>query len=130
MAKNRKPVFLREWGDLPLRVKENAASRLDRGEAMQLAALTAFRPNGDMPFAWFLVTSKQVMLCSTHRGRGVYAAHPLTEINSVRLEGNGRVLRILVNDLASGNDLTILLHPEIPAAHIEIVAETVHSIKA
>ena len=92
--------------DLPPRAAKNLTSLISRSEQFIVAFRTAYRPNPDMPFAWLVITSRQVILCNTHRSRGVYAAHDKTDINDVRLQG--KVLTIFLNDPASG-DLTIPL---------------------
>jgi hypothetical protein len=83
---------------LPPRVRANLSRQLSPGETVTVAATTDYRPNADMPFAWLVITSRQLILCSTHRTRGIYAAYSRSDINDVRQEANGRVLRILSNN--------------------------------
>jgi hypothetical protein len=82
------------------------------GEEFLIAAPTLYRPNSDMPFAWLVVTSHRILLCNTHRSRGIYAEHSLREINELRIESRS-VLRILLND-AVHSDLVVPLPPDLP----------------
>jgi hypothetical protein len=125
MMTKRKPSLAYDLRELPARVADNLRGRVS-ADRFIVAAPTEYRPNPDMPFAWLVLTADQLVLCCTHRTRGVYAAHPFEEINQVRLESNGRVLRILLNDPASG-DLTIPLHPNLSPEQIEAIVRATHS---
>jgi hypothetical protein len=127
MAAKRKANLLYDLNELPPRIRETIRGLPSLGTFL-LAAPTEYRPNADMPFAWLVLTSRQLVLCNTHRTRGIYAAHQFSEINEVRAESANRVLRILLNDPGLG-DLVIPLHPELTAEHVGIIVHSVQPAK-
>ena|SRR5579884_358662 len=126
MGKREKASLLYDESDLPERVRENLRTVVPIGTFV-LAVLTKYRPNGDMPFAWLVLRGGALVLCGSHRTRGVYAAHPFTDINEVRLEGAGKILRILLNgpDLA---DLVVPLSPTLTSDEARALVQAMKSV--
>jgi hypothetical protein len=70
------------------------------------AVKTAYKPNATIPILWLVVTRTELMLCNTHRTRGLTARHLWKEINEVRkLQNrvNANSIEIIYNDLSKEN---------------------------
>src|SRR5688572_16865311 len=97
--------------DLPKQVQKHLRDVKDVDERLQLAVRTGFRVNPDLPYAWLIVTTKRILLCSTHRSRGVHADLRYRDISSIRSMGQCAGVEILPKSLEV-DDLSIPL-PEI-----------------
>jgi hypothetical protein len=102
--------LIRSLNDLPKQVQKHLReSQKEPGERLQLAARTGYRVNSDMPYAWLVLTTRRVVLCSTHRSRGIHANLAYGEISSIRAQIKG--IEILPKDLGCA-DLAVPLPDE------------------
>ncbi len=124
MGGKRNRGLVRSLDDIPERPRGNLRPLLAEAERVLLSAPTEYRSNPDMPFAWLVITSRQLILCNSHRTRGVYASHPHRSINQVRLEG-ARLLRILLND--SMADILVPLPDALTIDEVRTLLDTITS---
>ncbi len=88
---------------LPAAVRRLMQQTSSPSERFVVAGRTTFRVNSDMPFAWLVVTSSRLILCSTHKTRGLHRMHPYSEINEVRFHLDSRRIVVLPNNPAHGD---------------------------
>ena len=93
-----KRAFAQDTPSLPKRVQDHVSTLLADAERFVLAAHSQYRVNSDIPFAWVILTSDRLLVCSTHR-RGIHHILPFEEINSVDSQAS-QVLRVLPEDPA------------------------------
>lgn len=76
-------MFAKSRDQLPQRVGEVLA-RAEAGE-FRAAIKTAYKPNDTIPSIWIVVTSRYVMLCNTHRTRGVWRTFPVADSQRLQM---------------------------------------------
>ena len=72
---------------------------------------SALKVNDTLPTIWIVATHQEVLLCCTHRKRGLWRRLPRRELNAARYEVNsagGASIRIIFNSDAE-NDLVVPL---------------------
>ena len=103
MSGNR---LVHKESELPQRVRTWIAdTREGSFDQLQLAAKTEFRANADTPYAWLVLTTTRLILCSTHR-RGLHWEMRLADVNDIRLVGHS--VHVLPNEVEKG-DLVVPL---------------------
>lgn len=90
--------------------------------AFVAAAHSRYRVNSDIPFAWLILTTGEIFVCSTHR-RGVHHRFDLARVNSVLADETTQVLRILPQDPGEA-DLS-LPFPALPRSAFLELAQTI-----
>jgi len=81
------------YGDLPERI-QNALDRADVPAESVVAVLkSSLKPDATIPILWAVVTSRQLLLCSTHARRGIWRTFEPNGVNDVRR--TGRVIEII-----------------------------------
>lgn len=72
--------------ELPTRIKDLLQSRGHKLDSSSRALKTEFKPNSTIPTIWIVSTNKHILLCSTHKTRGLWAIYGRDELNCVRLK--------------------------------------------
>ena len=75
-------MFVKSRGELPQRIGE-VVSQAEAGE-FRAAIKTTYKPNATIPSIWIVVTSGYLLLCNTHRTRGLW--RKFTVIDGQRLQ--------------------------------------------
>lgn len=71
---------------LPARIQQRVADNTSDIGEMIGAVKTSYKPNATIPLLWLIFGSKGLMLCSTHKTRGVWRIIEPEELNAVQLE--------------------------------------------
>jgi hypothetical protein len=64
--------IVRDFQALPDRIRSTLATHGYGAQAFVLALKTAFKPSATIPILWFVVMRDAVLLCNTHRDRGLW----------------------------------------------------------
>lgn len=103
----------RKLSDLPDRIVQTLR-QADLASSFLSAVKTTVKPNDTIPTLWLVSTESCLLLCSTHRTRGIFRRYQWKVLNSVRKDGaqGSTVIEIIHNDLELPNerypiDLTI-----------------------
>lgn len=115
-------TVVRWENDLPKQIQKHLRDLRDEADArLQLAVKTGYRANPDMPYAWLVLATHHLLICNTHRTRGVVACLRYREISSIRSVGDNAI-EILPRNLEHG-DLTIPL-PDVDADTFQEIIKT------
>lgn len=113
-------MFTRLLTDLPSRIATAIAESSPRDNFIA-AIKTALKPNATIPFLWLVCTDKHLLVCNTHRTRGVYRKSTWSEINTVRRVGavqGSMIIEVIYQDL-DHDDERYPLDPGITPAVVE-----------
>lgn len=64
--------IVRNFQSLPERIRATLVARSYDPSAFILALKTAFKPSATIPILWFVVMRDAVLICNTHRERGIW----------------------------------------------------------
>ena len=83
-----KPIMiLNSQYDLPDRIQSVVASVEGAGQFLG-AIKTSLKPNATIPLLWLAITDGYLLLCNTHRSRGLTEKIRWSEVNCIRRRGN------------------------------------------
>ena len=71
--------------ELPERIRSSLAASGIQPDAFQSALRTAFKPNATIPIIWLVLLRDRLLLCNTHKSRGVWREYPRESFDSIRL---------------------------------------------
>lgn len=94
--------IIESYGLLPPKIQRTVDQSEGSGSQVVIGIRTTFRQNQDMPYCYLVVCRGKVLVCSSHKTRGVHRNVPFNELNSV--DCSEQALRILVN---KGDDLQL-----------------------
>lgn len=80
----RSEVCLSHMEPIPLRIQELLKEKGVEFPDVKVAFKTAFKPNATIPTIWLIATRDEVLLCSTHRTRGLWKRLSRGEISAIR----------------------------------------------
>lgn len=110
-------MFTRRTDDLPERIVA-ALAGVSKEDEFIAAVKTALKPNATIPFLWLVCTKRDLLVCNTHRTRGLYKKSTWSEINAIRRigESSGAIhIEVIYQGLDQDDDL-YPLGPEISRA--------------
>ena len=102
----------------PPKISQALAQIVEPGERAQITLKTSWKPNHGTPILWLTITSERILLFSTVRGGHIFRGAFFTEINSVDVQENGRVVRILFWD-RNASDLQFGIHSSVSVADVD-----------
>lgn len=92
-------MLFKALSELPEKI-QNVISSVSNSGKFICAVKTAFKPNATIPILWIVVTENMLLLCNTHRTRGLFYSCKWHEINCVRRRDNqDRTLEIIHKSL-------------------------------
>ena len=106
------PEIIKNTRELPPRL-QSLLSELQQEQAFICAIKTDLKPNATIPILWLFLTKSGLLLCNTHRTRGLFASHTWQEINIVRKlddKASSTSIEIIYNDISKDN--TVLPFPK------------------
>lgn len=83
-----------------------------------MALKTALKPDATIPILWAILTTRALLLCSTHATRTVWREIPLIDLNTIRATADGRTLQVIAVDLHTP-DLFLPMPPDQPVRWAE-----------
>lgn len=96
-------MLIKDASKLPKRIREVViANQADPSERLVLAVRTGFRVNNDFPFAWLIVTDRQLLICSTHKRKGLHALYRLDQVD-IRLRQSPRAVEVFPKKFEDGD---------------------------
>lgn len=96
------------------------------------AIKTDYKPNATIPILWLVLTKTDLLLCNTHKTRGLTAKHAWNAINAVRKKaGTGKVntIEILYTQL-SDDDTVLPLPSTVTVDEVESILATCQKLIA
>ena len=93
--------------DLPPRII-TAVKDAGFESSYRLAAKTTVKPNETIPTLWIVCTESHLLLCNTHRTRGIYRRYVWSEVNDVRRMSSaspGACVELIHNALDQANEI-------------------------
>jgi hypothetical protein len=64
--------IVRDFRKLPPRIQDVVVSSGARVDDFALAMKSSYKPNATIPIIWFVVMAERLLLCNTHRSRGLW----------------------------------------------------------
>src|SRR5262245_11555960 len=77
-------MVISNFAALPYRLQQTVRCVTSSDEFL-FALKTAHKPLFELPTLWLIFTTTSVLLCKTHRTRGLWARHSRAEINAIRI---------------------------------------------
>jgi len=93
--------------DLPPRIA-SALRIAGFADSFRYAAKTTVKPNETIPFLWLVCTDSHLLLCCTHRTRGIFRKYPWGTLNEVRKAtsaDNHTKVEVIHDDLELADDV-------------------------
>jgi hypothetical protein len=103
-----KSVLVGAEDDLPRGVRMHFRAVSNPNEVFLIAARTEYRMNPDIPYAWLLVSTDRLMLCSSHKTRGVHCNLLWRQASEIRIFEATRQIDVFPHDPHRG-DLHLLI---------------------
>jgi hypothetical protein len=100
-------MFTRRIDVLPKRIAAVVQGCSSEDEFVA-AVKTALKPNATIPLLWLVCTSQHLLVCNTHRTRGLSKRLPWSEINEIRRLGviKGSIsIQVIYQELDQEDDL-------------------------
>jgi hypothetical protein len=91
-------MLVKSYDKLPTRLKISPTSPSFYKSDFICAIKTAFRPKYHIPYIWIIVTKNNLLLCNTHKTKGIWALYYYNKLYNVQLE----------KDIAGGLSIEIL----------------------
>ena len=115
-------MFVKSSGGLPNRIGEVVAQAAT-GE-FRAAVKTTYRPNDTIPSIWIVVTSDYLVLCNTHRTRGLWRKFAAADTQRLKLGITSTGQRYFELEDIDGGRLFLPLSQAVSPAEIdEFMAE-------
>ena len=112
-------MFTRRVDELPPRIRE-VVEKAGVG-AFCLALKTAFKPNATIPLIWMVLTSEGLLLCNTHRTRGLWGKYSRSQVPHIRSNATSWGTRYL--EIEGGRSqtgpLTLPLPENMPSEQVD-----------
>lgn len=113
--------IVRDFEQLPPRIKTVVLAAGARVDEFVLAMKSSYKPNATIPIIWFVVTKDRLLLCNTHKTRGLWRTLAGAAVGSLQLhhsslaapyfvlsDADGSVY-VTVPDGTSADDLDVLV---------------------
>ena len=121
----------RTLSDLPERIQAIVSRNIRSSDDFIAALKTELKPNATIPVLWLVITTGGLLLCSTHRTRGLYRSFHKDAINSIRVEHShslpGTRIEIISSEL-SEPDFNVPLDTTLDTEELKTILET-HSFR-